>query len=90
MSATFSAFRTYRICFTCSKEHLDETRKHQEEDKRMQVYLCLSKLKTNLCFCAGKVLEAIVGEIYTAYYYDCIVYGTPDVIYTDHLTFIVR
>ena len=73
------------------KSHLDEVKKHQENNGRMQAhYLSPRSQNEFIDECSKVVLNAIVEEVKQALYYSIIADGTPDVSYTEQITFILR
>ena len=73
------------------KSHLNEVKKHQENETRMQAHY-VSWLSQNEFIeeCAKIVLNAIVDEVKRALYYSIIVDGTPDTSHTEQITFFLR
>ena len=73
------------------KSHLDEVKKHHENNSRMQAhYLSPRSQNEFIDECSKVVLNAIVEEVKQALYYSIIVDGTPDVSHTEQITFILR
>ena len=73
------------------KSHLDEVKKHQENNSRMQAhYLSPRSQNEFIEECSKVVLNAIVEEVKQALYYSIIVDGTPDVSHIEQITFILR
>ena len=73
------------------KSHLDEVKKHQENNRRMQAhYLSPRSQKEFIDECSKVVLNAIVEEVKQALHYSIIVDGTPDFSHTEQITFILR
>ena len=65
------------------KSHLDEVKKYQESNSRMQAhYLSPRSQNEFIDECSEVVLNTIVEEVKQALYYDIIVDGTPDVFHT--------
>ena len=73
------------------KVHLNEVKKHQETETRMQAH-CLSWPSQNEFIeeCAKVVINVIIEKIKRALYYSIIVDGSPDTSHTEQITFILR
>ena len=74
------------------KLHLDEVKKHQENNSRMQAH-CLSPRSENKFIsdeCSKVVLNAIVEEVKQALHYIYSNIVPPDVSHTEQITFILR
>jgi hypothetical protein len=73
------------------KMHLNEVKKHQETETRMQAhYLSWRSQNEFIEECATIVINAITDEVKRALYYSIIVDGTPDTSHTEQITFILR
>ena len=73
------------------KVHLNEVKKHQETETRMQAhYLSWRSQNEFIEECAKVVINAIIEEVKRALYYSIIVDGTPDTSHTEQITFILR
>ena len=71
--------------------HLQEVKTHQEQQSRMQAhYLSWSSQNEFIAECGKLVLDAVIKEVHSAFYYGIIVDGTPDVSHTEQITFILR
>ena len=71
--------------------HLQEVKTHQDQQSRMQAhYLSWSSQNEFITECGKLVLDAVIKEVTSAFYYGIIVDGTPDVSHTEQITFVLR
>ena len=72
------------------KVHLNEVKKHQETETRIQAhYLSWRSQNEFIEECVKVVINAIIEEVKRALYYSIIVDGTPDTSHTEQITFIL-
>lgn len=71
--------------------HLQEVKTHQDRQSRMQAhYLSWSSQNEFIAECGKLVLDAVIEEVKSAFYYSVIVDGTPDASHTEQITFVLR
>ncbi len=69
------------------KMHLNEVKKHQETETRMQAhYLSWRSQNEFIEECATIVINTIIDEVKRALYYSIIVDGTPYTSHTEQIT----
>ena len=73
------------------KQHLDDVKEHQMKGQRKQAhYLSWQTQNEFITLCANEVRGTVIADLHKAYYYGLIVNGTPDISYTEQLTFVLR